>query len=215
MKALIFDFDELLADSTSLHKEAFKRTFDEYQISAEMIPYELSQNFIGKRLEDINKMIAEHFKMSVKPEVLTEKRNLAVLTLINSMQKLMPGARKVLEMGKNLGFKIALSSSGETRYLEKSLKFLKIEKYFDSIVTGDDVIKGKPDPECFVKAASLLDAEPEDSIVFEDAENGVKAAKKAGMKVIAVINTRTPKQDLSKADIILNSLEEVTEEMLR
>ena len=209
-----FDFDELLVNSTQLHLDAFDGVFEKYGVSAEKIPEELASSFIGKRLSDINKTVIDHYNLDVDPKEVDYERNKVFLDLVKERLELMPGAKEILALGSTKGFKLAVCSSGVKEYVTTALEKFDLLKIFDAIVTGDLVTKGKPDPECFLKAAELLKEDPANCIVFEDAENGVEAAKGAGMKVIAVRNPYTPVQDLTKADILLNSLTELKEEML-
>ena len=83
-----------------------------------------------------------------------------------------------------------------------------IQQYFEKVVDSDYVIKGKPDPEIFLTAASFVDAEPQYCIAFEDSIAGVRSAKAAGMKVAALTTTHT-KEDLHEADLIIKDYTEV------
>ena len=80
-----------------------------------------------------------------------------------------------------------------------------MENIFDVIVTFEDCEKRKPHPESYLITAKKLNLNPDDCIVIEDSPVGIESAKKAGMKCIAVLNKYTKKQDLSKADIIIDS----------
>jgi HAD superfamily hydrolase (TIGR01509 family) len=213
-KALIFDLDETLVNSTALHTRVFNEVFGAYGIKKDTLPPELSKRFIGKRLVEINKEVIEHYHLSISVDALTKFRNEIVLTKIDSMQKLMPSAKYAISLGRKAGLRLAICSSGTADYVRKSLEKFNLQDSFDVIVTGDDVTKGKPDPECYTIAAKTLMVEPKYCVVIEDAANGVEAAKRAGMKAIAVINIHTPRQDLSKADLVLNSLKELKKEMI-
>jgi beta-phosphoglucomutase-like phosphatase (HAD superfamily) len=85
---------------------------------------------------------------------------------------------------------------------------LNLEGVFDCIVYGKEVTESKPSPQIFLLAADKLEAEPKDCIVIEDSPFGVKAAKAAGMRCLAVANTH-PKQELKEADKVVDSLEDV------
>jgi len=105
--------------------------------------------------------------------------------------------------------RIGLASSGTEEYIGIVLDKFKIRRYFNVIVSGDDVKVGKPNPRIYTLAAEKLGIAPGRCIVLEDAKNGVEAAKAAGCKCIGVIDLNELPQDLSKADIVLNSLMEV------
>lgn len=96
------------------------------------------------------------------------------------------GAKEILAFLKEQNVKIALASGTSRPSVEHHLKAVNAEHFFDATVCGTEVQKGKPEPDVFLKAAELIGANPADCFVFEDSENGVKAAKKAGMKVIGI-----------------------------
>jgi HAD superfamily hydrolase (TIGR01509 family) len=118
----------------------------------------------------------------------------------------------VLELLKALaaaGFRQALASSAPLQNVRLIMKDLGIEGYFEVTVTEKDVTEGKPSPQGFLLAAQRLGVKPEDCIVIEDAVAGVTAAERAGMGCLAVTNTH-PRSRLGEADLIVDSLEEVT-----
>ncbi|TSA54384.1 MAG: HAD family phosphatase [Planctomycetaceae bacterium] len=129
--------------------------------------------------------------------------------LIAGKLELLAGAERLIKDLKNSGFALAIGSSTPRSNLEFMLKNLPIEKYFDAMVVGEDVKNGKPAPDTFLKAAEKLDIAPEYCVVVEDAVQGLKAAKNAGMAVVAVTTTRS-RDDLTIADMIVDSLEELS-----
>ena len=88
-------------------------------------------------------------------------------------------------------------------------------KFFKTIVSGYEVENGKPAPDIFLYAAKRLGVQPEDCIVIEDSENGIEAATSAGMKCIGFRNLNSGKQDLSSADMVMDSFSEVNYKKLR
>jgi HAD superfamily hydrolase (TIGR01549 family) len=103
---------------------------------------------------------------------------------------------------------MAIATSGIQVNIDFMFDNVPIKKYFPVIVNSSHISKGKPDPEIFVQAALKLGMEPEKCLVFEDAVVGIRAAKAAGMKVIAVATTQT-KQDLAIADLIIDDYTEL------
>ena len=106
---------------------------------------------------------------------------------------------------------LAIGSSTTRSNIEFFLDNMPFAECFDDYVIGDDVQNGKPAPDTFLKAAEKLNLAPADCVVIEDAIAGIQAAKTAGMKVIAVTNTR-PRQELTEADMIVDSLMEISAE---
>lgn len=122
-------------------------------------------------------------------------------------EKLIDGVLFLLEGLKEAGFPIALASSASKENIQAVLKLFYIENFFQVIVSGNQVEKPKPSPDIFIYAASLLKVNPSDCIVIEDSNNGVKAAKTAGMRCIAFKNPNTGVQDLSIADTIVDNFD--------
>ena len=90
-----------------------------------------------------------------------------------------------------------------------------LEKFFETKISGDEVNNGKPAPDIFLYAVKIIGAEPEECIVIEDSKNGVEAAKSAGIKCIGFENPNSGKQDLSSADMVINSFSEINYQKLR
>ena len=104
---------------------------------------------------------------------------------------------------------MAIASSAVIENLRLIVGSLGIESYFEAIITGREVTESKPSPQVFLLAAQRLGVEPANSIVFEDAVAGVKAAKSAGMHCVAITSTHS-REKLAEADLIVDSLAEVS-----
>ena len=89
-------------------------------------------------------------------------------------------------MCKGQGIKTCVASTASKKNLYRVLKHFNLDLYFDIIISGDDVSKGKPSPEVYIKALDLLDCEPEEALVFEDSEVGCEAAEAAGIQYIKI-----------------------------
>jgi HAD superfamily hydrolase (TIGR01509 family) len=114
------------------------------------------------------------------------------------------GIIELLYSLKSANIKLGIGSSSHKRLITYVLNRLRIADLFEAIVSGEDMVHSKPDPEIFLKAAEKLKAKPEECIVVEDSELGVQAAKKAGMKCIGYRNPNSGNQDLSKADLVID-----------
>jgi len=101
-----------------------------------------------------------------------------------------------------------VASSGTHRKIDFNLEESGLSSYFETIISCEDVKRGKPEPDLFLAAAEKLETPPENCMVVEDSLYGVEAAKRAGMKCIAV-TTSFPEEELKKADIIVDNLMEV------
>lgn len=209
IKAAVYDMDDLMIDSYPLHMKAWDIILKKYGHSASEITEEMISGFVGMRVIETVEIIVKEFNMDISPEDLSREREDIFLEIAEKELETMPGFIESLEFFKKKGFKIAMASSATKKYIDVVLDKFKIREDFDVIVSGDDVSKGKPDPEVYRKASENLGLKPEESVVMEDAEKGVESAKNAGCKCIGVINTKTPTQDLSKADVVLKSLNEI------
>jgi beta-phosphoglucomutase len=119
---------------------------------------------------------------------------------------LLPGALAYLQMASR-NFVNALVTSSRQDYLDIVFRKTGIHTCFDLVIDGSMVRQGKPDPECYLMAARMLDVDPKDCLVFEDAPSGVLAGKAAGMRVVNIPSPYvTGDLDLSKADFHLSSL---------
>ena len=206
IKAVLFDLDETLISGLFLHIKAGKYVHEKYGINITKIPIEIRSHWHGMRIVDIEQQIIDFFELDLNAKDLQKERMEYFLKFVDEVKE-KPNATKVIEKLKAEGYKIALATSGTKEFAEKVLK--QFSWNFDAIVTGDIVSKGKPAPDTFLKACELLNVEPKDAVVIEDATHGVSSAKAAGCKCIAIPSANNLKQDLSKADLILNGLEEI------
>jgi HAD superfamily hydrolase (TIGR01509 family) len=206
--AVIFDLDGVLINSVPTHYRSLKKLFKEIGIDytmKEMLDKDItigSMNLIPRVLKD------RGIKYDVK--VLLDRKTQLIK---NKYIPLNSGVLNLLKKLKNNGFTIALASNGTTDFVYGMIRKLKLKEYFSHVLTGDDIKKHKPNPEIYLKMAKLLKARPKDCVVIEDSKFGVLAAKRAGMKVIGH-KMKIEKQDLRKADIIVNSMKKVTVEMI-
>ncbi|MDD2807708.1 MAG: HAD family phosphatase [Patescibacteria group bacterium] len=211
---IIYDLDDLMVDSHPLHEKANELLFNEYGHSFEELPVAMRTKFVGRRIIDIFVEVVEYFKLEIDIEFLYQKRNEIFLAMVKKDLKAMPGLHKSLEIFNKHKFKIALASSGTKTYIDVVLDKFRIRKYFDVIISGDDVKEGKPNPEVYIMTAKKLSIAPDNCVVLEDAKAGVDSAKSAGCKCIAIQSPSTPPQDLRKADLYLNSLINLTPKII-
>ena len=141
-----------------------------------------------------------------KIQSLSEWKERRYRRLIKGKLTLMDGAAKLIDDLKTNAFLLAIGTSTPLANLDFMLEQIPIRHCFDACVTGEDVTRGKPAPDTFLKAAQKLTLPAHRCVVVEDAVQGVQAAKAAAMPVIAVTTTRS-REDLKQADLIVESLE--------
>lgn len=211
-KGVIFDMDGVLVDSYQAHLESWQRSAAARGL--DMTEEQFAQTFGRTSREIIRHQWPEwsdneqeilqwdHHKEEIYREIITQRF------------PEMDGAGDLLAALDEAGFKLAIGSSGPPENVAAVVKVLPNASRFSAQVTGRDVTHGKPHPEVFLKAADKLGLQPDRCLVMEDAPPGVQAAKAAGMKVIAITGT-APREKLTAADAIVDSLREVSPEMVK
>ena len=214
MDALIFDFDGLILDTELPDFISWQEVYQGFGLE---LPLELWLTTVGGLSEatfEPHEYLEEHLNITVDREQIWVQRRKSYLDHLDG-QGAMPGVEAILRAAKESRLKLGIASSSPDNWVSGHLTRLGLKSWFDLIVTSDDVEKTKPDPALFLLAAEKLGVEPKESVVFEDSHNGVIAAKRAGMFVVAVPNQITKHSDLSAADLQVESLEEVTLDHLR
>ncbi|MBS1732110.1 MAG: HAD family phosphatase, partial [Bacteroidetes bacterium] len=201
-KIFIFDVDGVLFDSEKLYMDMNQAWFKELGIK---LSAEEHHRFIGISAKifwqqlKTNNMLPE----SIEYYIETEKQMKYKMLLEQEIQPT-AGVVEFLQWLKRGGFGISIASSGMRKNINLILEKLGIGSYFDYIVSGGDITRGKPEPDIFLKAAEYYGIEANHCMVIEDSANGVMAAKSAGMKCIGYYNPNSGNQDLSSADIIID-----------
>ncbi len=211
MKACIFDLDGVIVDTARYHFEAWKRLADELGI-----PITVADN---ERLKGVSRMESLNIILSIggikkdkdEMEKLANKKNSWFVEYINDMKpdEIFPGVLELLADLKRNDIKIALASSSKNA--KSVIDKLGIKSWFEVVVDGTMITHSKPDPEIFLTAASRLGIKPEDCVVIEDAEAGVAAAKRAGMKCIGIGRLA----QLSNADKVVDRIDQLNLDMLQ
>lgn len=167
----------------------------------------------GRRDKDT---LNELFKKTLSDEEsnrYSNERDQIVGELIAGKLSLPDGLIDLLDSLQRGNTPLAIATSSRKGYVNFIMDKFNLRKYFPIIVTAEDVTNGKPDPEIYLKTAEALHVNPEDCVVFEDALSGIRAAKSAGMKVIAITSTYK-REELEMADKAINSLTEINPESL-
>jgi beta-phosphoglucomutase-like phosphatase (HAD superfamily) len=181
VKALIFDCDGTLVDSMPLHMMAWKEAFGKYN-------YKYEEEFLfsvkGMKETEIIKLYNTTFHTDLDPEMLVSAKHDVFLNHIAKVKPIEPILNIALWYYNKLPLAVVSGSVQEIVYGE--LKTVGILHLFESIITADDPLKPKPEPDTFIETAKRLKVSPSDCIVFEDGDSGLEAAAKAGMKTINI-----------------------------
>ena len=214
LKGLLFDMDGVLVNNLEVHRAAFAEFFRRYGVERSFD--ELSRVF-GKGNDDImgELMPADVVAHVGIRELGNEKeaiyREIYAPTIVPQ-----PGLMEFLAESEREGLLCAVGSSGYRANVDFVLDKCHIRDYFRAAVAGDEVTRCKPDPEIYLTAAAKLGLEPKECVVFEDAEAGIEAAKRAGIKVVALATTFTREfLATTDADVIVDDFRDVNVAMLR
>ncbi|GFZ31139.1 beta-phosphoglucomutase [Clostridium zeae] len=204
VKGCIFDLDGVIVDTAKYHYLAWKR-----------LANELGFDFTEKdneRLKGVSRMASLEILLSIGKITLSEDEKLALaakknewyVEYISRMNKdeILPGVENFLQAIRSEGIKVSLGSASKNSMM--ILDNLELTKYFDAIIDGNKVSEAKPDPEVFLLAAKELDLDPKVCVVFEDAEAGIEAAIRAGMRSIGIGSVET----LGKATKVVPNLKD-------
>ncbi|MBD3244578.1 MAG: beta-phosphoglucomutase [Candidatus Moranbacteria bacterium] len=202
MKAVIFDLDGVILSTDDYHYQAWKKMADEEGVYFDR---KINNRLRGvSRMESLNIILekAQREYGLKEKHVLCERKNGYYRKLLNHItsKAIFTGAIDFIEFLKNKGYKVAIGSSSKNATF--IVKRVGLEILFDAISDGNNIIKSKPDPEVFIKAAEMLKIDPKDCVVVEDAKAGIDAGNRAKMKTIAVgeaVNYK--KADYSFSDI--------------
>ncbi|MGE0882592.1 MAG: HAD family hydrolase [Blastocatellales bacterium] len=203
VKAVIWDLDGTLINSVDHHWEAWREVMAEENIT---LSFEDFVADFGKRNDEI---------LRGRIDPLMSDAEVARIALLKEEKyrhfirtkglTLLGGAENWLRQLKADGWRQALGTSAPRGNIDAVFDVLNIEKFFDAVMSSEQVKAGKPEPDVFLAAAEKMNVAPENCVVVEDAPAGTEAARRAGMKSVGVLTTH----DELKADWVFNSLEDM------
>ena len=209
IQALIFDFDGLILDTETPEFVCWQNIYREHGFD---FPHERWGSIIGGSGHsdfDAAQHLAHLSQGRLDSASLRARNHLESHDIILKQGPL-PGVMDYLQDAQRLGLKLAIASSSDRNWVHTHAKRIGVFDYFDDVITAEDVAIGrtKPNPDLFLVALNRLQVQKEAAIVFEDSPNGVKAANRAGIFVVAVPNGATSMLSMQGANLILNSLSE-------
>lgn len=204
MKAVIFDMDGVIIDSEPVHFEVEGELLEEL---GGVFDEEEHSSFVGTTDYAMWDTFKREFNLKPSVEEMVEMKKERFIENLHRIP-LVENVTKVMSILQDNGYLMALASSNNRKAVDAIIERFHLGKYLAYSISGEDVKNGKPDPEIFLTAAKNLNVEPENCLVIEDAANGVKAAKAAGMKCIGFKNPNSGNQDLSKADLVMDSYDQ-------
>lgn len=207
IKAVIFDLDGVIADSEPISGESTRIVLEKHGIR---MTGDERRNAFGRRTRDIFRdALSSRNRAGDVGEMVREKDRI-FLGMMKGKLKSIPDSVELVRSLKGRGIMVALATSSHEEKMRAELDELGISGLFPVRVNGDEISRGKPDPEIFISAARKLGVEPSECAVVEDSAFGVMAAKSAGMTAIGFLSPNSPGQDLSPADAVIRDISEVS-----
>jgi HAD superfamily hydrolase (TIGR01509 family) len=208
IKGIIFDFDGLICDTETPEVRAWEALFSEYGF---IFPFERYQETIGAIHNDdspfvfLEDLLGHPVDRREVKESFLNFRNKLI-----AAEPMRPGILNYLNEAKNEGLLIGLASSSPRSWIDHHLSRFGVMDYFGCIKTLNDVSNTKPDPELYIKSLECMQLKPREVIALEDSPNGVTAANKAGIYVAVFPNEITRIFEFNNADLLIDSLEEMS-----
>ncbi|MGL5271106.1 MAG: HAD family hydrolase [Selenomonadaceae bacterium] len=204
MKAVIFDMDGVIIDSEPMHTKVVLDVLSSYQVH--LTPADLDR-FAGMTMHSVNSALKTDYDIQAPLEeiIACEIKGMIRHTLEDPQQPI-DGIREILTYLEKNRIPAAVASSSPRELVQAVVSRLELDDYFQFLLSGENVTQSKPHPEIYLQAAARLNIAPADCLVIEDSKNGTIAAKEAGMTCIGFQNLNSGLQDLSRADIIVDTL---------
>ncbi len=191
----------MIADTRALHFESWRATLAEEGVALDEATFQ--QTFGMRNAEGIPRMLGRPASPE-EIERIGQRKEALFRQMIRGRLRPIPGAREWIARLREGGWRQTVASSAPRENIVAMLIELRLSDVFDATICGEELQAGKPDPAIFLQAAEAVGVPPERCIVVEDAIVGVEAARRAGMKCIAVTTTH-PASTLSAADLVVET----------
>lgn len=203
--AVVFDMDGVIVDSEPLHARAF------LEVVGQMGYRETHglniADFIGRSDQELWTAFVQRHKPKETLEELLARKRQRVVEILRAEQPLYDGLPELIE-GLAGKYQLALASGSERAVVDAVLAFKGLARFFQATVSGSDILRGKPAPDIFLRAAELLGVMPGDCWAIEDSKPGIAAGLAAGMRVIGITNTH-PAEELLGATQVVATYQEI------
>jgi len=207
-KAFIFDMNGTMIDDMDYHLHGWYNILND-DLGAGMTREAVKKEMYGKNQELLVRIFGKDRFTEAEMDALSMEKERRYQAAYLPHLQLIPGLQAFLDAAKAKGVPMGIGTAAIPFNVDFALDNLHIRDYFKSIVTANDVVRSKPDPEVFLKAAAELGIDPASCIVFEDAPKGVEAAANAGMKAV-VLTTMHTVEEFSSYDNIITFVPDYT-----
>ena len=212
INAVIFDMDGVMIDSEPLWEKT-----ERILLARRSIDYspDYRDKIVGLNQRDSGRLLVDTFDLDETVDDIINER-ISILTSIYEKElELIPALVPLLGQLAREGYRLAVASSSPLRVVNFVLDMFSLHNHFLTVVSGDSVGNGKPHPDIYVHTAETLGVKPAECVAIEDSINGLRSAKGAGMYCIAIPDKRLTPDQFESADVILDSLRELTPETIK
>jgi HAD superfamily hydrolase (TIGR01509 family) len=212
IEGVVFDLDGLLLDSEQLWDTAREQLVRE---RGGRWHDQAQRDMMGMSSVEWARYMHDELGLREPPEEISAEVVRRMKGLYRERLPVLPGAREAVERIA-ARWPLALASSSNRELIDLALELMAVEHLFHATVSSEEVARGKPAPDVYLEAARRLGIDPSHAAAIEDSHNGIRSAKVAGMRVIAIPNEHFPPDEeaLAQADIVLRALEELTPETI-
>jgi HAD superfamily hydrolase (TIGR01509 family) len=209
ISAVVFDMDGVLVDTEHLWDEVREELTTEW--GGRYTP-EAQEAMMGMSSLEWSRYLHETVGLREAPERINQEVVRRMLARYGVELPVIPGAIEAVRRLDAAGYRLAVASSSNRELIDAVLRRLELAALFEVTVSSEEVERGKPAPDVYLEAARRLEVEPAECVAIEDSASGIRAARAAGMRVIAYPNRHypPPAEVLASADVVLDSLGELT-----
>jgi HAD superfamily hydrolase (TIGR01509 family) len=212
LQALVFDFDGLVVNTEEPGFVSWREIYEEFGQTLTLKDWTAATGYVGGF--DPHRHLEGLLGRPLDWSVLAPRREARnwELTLL---EPVLPGIKELMSAAKTAGLRLGVASNSGSGWVEDGLRRLGLRQFIDAVVTRDMVLNPKPAPDMYLKCVQILNVVPAAAVALEDSEPGARAAKNAGLKVVAIPNQFSALQNLSFVDLTVASACELDLDRLR
>jgi len=208
IKALLFDFDGTLVDTESIDLRTWTEVFEAHGVAVPLDRFALRIGTLTgpNEFDELDALL----EAPCDRDAVTATRRRRELELLE-LEPLRPGVREFLEDARDLGLRVGIVSSSSRSWIDSNLERLGLVDAWATVICADgDTTRCKPSPALYLEALELLGVAANETVAIEDSPNGIASARAAGIFCVGFPNDVTSALDLSQADVVVESLEDVS-----
>jgi len=203
-RCVAFDLDGVIVDTEPVFERAVYELLRDRDL---MLTPDLAHRMLGTTTVQAFEYLRDHFRLPETVEALANESIERLFALFDlEPPPLLPGVVELLARLERRGVPVAIATSSHREHVDKVLGPHRLLPRFSFVMTCEDVVRGKPDPEIYRKTADRFGHAPADMIVLEDSPNGLRAAKGAGARCVVIPHSRVPLHGIDLADAVVSSL---------